>query len=66
MKPFTLIVQETIEKIADIINQSNLPAYCLKQILKDLFIEIEKIEKQEVENYEKEIYKNKQEKESEN
>ena len=54
MKPISLMVNETNEKIIEIINQSNLPVYCLKQLVKELLMQIENLEKQEIEEYYKE------------
>ena len=53
MKPLTLQVQETEQEIVNTINKSNLPAYVLKQILKDIYQQIETIEQQEIEEYQK-------------
>lgn len=53
MKPLTLQVQETEKEIAEVINKANLPAYVLKQILKDIYQQIEVIEQQEIEEYQK-------------
>lgn len=50
-KPFTLQVQETQQEIINTINKSNLPAYVLKQILKELYQQIEQLEINEIETY---------------
>ena len=64
-KPFTLIVQETEEQIVKIINESNLPAYVLKQILKELYQQVEQLEINEIETYKQEQEKKPKKKESE-
>ena len=50
-KPFTLIVQDTEEKIIKILNESKIPAFVLKNILQNLFNQLSEIEKNEVEAY---------------
>lgn len=50
-KPFTLIVQDTEEKIIKILNESKIPAFVLKNILQNLFNQLSEIEKNEVEVY---------------
>ena len=50
-KPLTLIVQETQQEIINTINNSKLPAYVLKQILKEIYQQLENIEQQEIETY---------------
>ena len=51
MKPFTLQVQEIEQKIVDTINESNIPVYVLKQIVRGIYEQLETIEQQEIENY---------------
>lgn len=58
-KPFTLQVQETEEQLVKTLNNSNLPAYALKNILKELYQQVEQLELNEIE-----IYKQDQEKKS--
>lgn len=60
MKPLSLSVDETAKKIAEIINQSNLPTYCLKQILKDIYVQLENIESEEIKKYQEELSKEKE------
>lgn len=57
-KPFTLKVQETEQKIVEIINHSELPAYVLKIVLQNLYAQIETLENQEIIKY-NELKKNK-------
>lgn len=52
-KPLTLQVQEVEQKISDIINEANLSAYVLKSILQGLYQQIEMIEQQQIEEYNK-------------
>ena len=64
MKPFTLKVQDTESELVNTINNSELPAYVLKQILKDLYQQLEQIELDEIEAYKKEQSKEKPKKSS--
>lgn len=50
-KPFTLQVQETEEQLVKTLNNSNLPAYVLKNILKELYQQVEQLELNEIETY---------------
>lgn len=50
-KPFTLKIQEIEKQIVNIINNSKLPAFCLKEILKSIYEEIEKCDNKEIEDY---------------
>lgn len=52
-KPFTLVIQEIEQKISDIINEANLPAYVLKSILQGLYEQIEVMDQQIIEEYNK-------------
>jgi len=60
-KPLTLAVQETEQQIVEIINNSGLPAFCLKSILRNLYEQTSSIEQQEIMTYQ-----NKLKEESEN
>lgn len=62
-KPFTIIVQEAEQKIVEIINNSQLPAYVLKTVLQNLYLQVENLEKQEIAKYNEEQEKS-QKKES--
>lgn len=64
-KPFTIIIQETEQKIVEIINNSQLPAYVLKNILQGIYAEIERVDNQEIAKYNEEQEKLSQEKEKE-
>lgn len=59
-KPFTLQVQETEEQLVKTLNNSNLPAYVLKNILKELYQQIEQLELNEIEEYNKSQKKKKE------
>lgn len=59
-KPFSLKVQELEQKLIEDINNSQMPAYVLKTILKDIYMQIETSESEEI----KEYYDSKKEKES--
>lgn len=54
-KPFSLIVSTTEENLVNIINQSNLPAYCLKIILERIYNKLEQLDKEEIEKYNESI-----------
>lgn len=63
-KPFTLKVQETEQKIVEIVNNAEIPAFCMKVILNDVLNQINDFDKKEIENYYKELKKeNEKEKE---
>ena len=47
MEEIILKERETKEKLVDVINQSNLPAFILKPMLKDLFEQINQLEEQQ-------------------
>ena len=64
-KPFSLMVQETEQKVVDVFNNSQLPAYVLKTILQGLYQQVENIETQEIAKYKEEQEKLSQEKEKE-
>ena len=59
-KPFSLKVQELEQKLINDINSSQMPAYVLKTILKDIYMQIETSESEEI----KEYYDSEKEKES--
>lgn len=46
-KPIELAVRETKQAFIELINNSRLPAFIMKPILKDLFVEISNIEESE-------------------
>lgn len=54
-KPFTLILEDTETQLAEIMNKSNLPVFCLKKILEDLYNQLEQIDKQEILKYKENI-----------
>ena len=62
-KPFTIIIQETEQKIVEIINNSQLPAYVLKNILQGIYAEIDRVDNEEIAKYNEEQEKS-QKKES--
>lgn len=64
-KPFTIKVQETGKKIADVINESQLPLYVIKTILKGIYEEVDENDNKEIEKYNEEQEKLSQEKEKE-
>lgn len=63
-KPFTLKVEDSKKEIINIINGAELPAYCIKKILQEIYDEIEKLDKDEIEQYYKNQEKMKGEKEN--
>lgn len=62
-KPFTIQIQETEQKIVEIINNSQLPAYVLKNILQGIYAEIDRVDNEEIAKYNEEQEKS-QKKES--
>lgn len=49
MEDIIIKERETRENIVQVINQSNLPAFILKPILKDMLEQIERLEQQQYE-----------------
>ena len=47
-KPITMIIDETKREIADICNNSMLPLYILEPIIKDLYVEIQELNKRQM------------------
>lgn len=54
------------EDLADVVNNSNLPAFIIKPIVKDLFEQLSMLEQQQYEMAQEFIKKNKEVKEEEN
>ena len=50
-KPITIKMNEATLQIVDILNKSELPAFCLKTIIKDILKEIDNAEQQEIQKY---------------
>jgi hypothetical protein len=63
-KPFTIKVQETEQKIVEIINTSQLPAYVLKTMLINMINELDNIDAEEIKKYNEEQLSQEKEKES--
>ena len=57
-KPFTLKIQEAEKQIVDIINQSQIPAFCWKIILENIFKQIEISDQEEIKKYNEEVDNN--------
>lgn len=47
-KPLNLKMQEIKNQIANVINGANLPAYILKPIIKDFYVQLENLERTEL------------------
>lgn len=47
-KPLNLRIEEVRNQIADTINGANLPAYILKPIIKDFYVQLENLERTEL------------------
>jgi len=62
-KPFTMRIQEAEQKIVEIINNSQLPAYVLKNMLQGIYAEVERVDNEEIAKYNEEQEKS-QKKES--
>ena len=60
-KPADLIVEETKEKLAKVINESGLPPFLLEPLIKDLYNQISFLKQKELEksknNYEESLRK---------
>lgn len=68
-KPTDLIVEETKEKLAKVINESGLPPFLLEPLIKDLYNQISFLKQRELEksknNYEESLRKGEKEVEHE-
>ena len=47
-KPLNLRIEEVKNQIANTINEANLPAYILKPIIKDFYMQLQNLEQQEL------------------
>lgn len=56
-KPFTLRVQDFMDKLAEAINNANLPAYAIKKVLEETFNQVTQIEQEDIAKYNEEIQK---------
>ena len=63
-KPFIIQVQELEKNIVEIINKSQLPNYVKKTILQNLCIQLENVDIEIIKQYNEEIAKKSQKKES--
>ena len=61
-KPLSLRVREFESKLVEELNKSELPAFCLKQILKKIYSQLTQIENQEIKDYQEKERKEKNEK----
>lgn len=59
-KPFTLKIEELKNKIVEDVNNAELPAFCVTIILQEILKTVQEMDKQEIENYNKEIEKEKE------
>lgn len=50
-KPLTLKIQEVEEKLINILNESKLPAYCMKKLLEDIYKQIDNLDIQQMKEY---------------
>ena len=55
IKPITLVHEELVADLTNIINNSKLPAFIIELILKDLYLEIKAMSKRQLAR-DKEIY----------
>lgn len=67
-KPADLIVEETKEKLAKVINESGLPPFLLEPLIKDLYNQISFLKQKELEKSKKDYQESlkKEEKEAQN
>ncbi len=63
-KPFTLKMEELQNEITQKINKANIPAYCIKAMLKELFEMVDRIDKEEINRYNEYMENKPQKKES--
>lgn len=56
-KPLNLKIEEIRKQIMNIINEANLPAYILKPIIKDFYMQLQNLERQELIQAEKQYEK---------
>lgn len=61
MEEIILMKKEFEEKLVKLINESNLPAFILKPIIKDLFEQLNVVEQQQLEQAQKNKKEDKQE-----
>jgi len=54
-KPISIKMQETTLEIVNIINKSQLPPFCIKTIINNIFQEVDNAEKQEIQKYQEYI-----------
>ncbi len=59
-KPLSLKAREFESKIVEEVNKSELPAFCLKQILEKLYSQLTQIENQEIKDYQEKERKEKE------
>ena len=50
-KPFTLKVEDLVKNIAEVINNANLPAYVIKNVLEKTYQEVDNLDRQEINEY---------------
>jgi len=50
-KPFSLKIQDFNDKLVELVNTSELPAYVLKIELEKIYQQIDRLEKEEIEKY---------------
>lgn len=55
IKPITLVYEELVDELTNIINNSKLPAFIIEPILKDLYLEIKAMAQRQLAR-DKEIY----------
>ena len=53
-KPFTLKIQELEKEVVDVINRSEIPVFCWKIILENIFKQLEIADQNEIVKYRKE------------
>lgn len=53
-KPFTLQVLDAEEKIISVINETKMPVFVLKKILENIYKQLEEIDIEEINKYNKE------------
>lgn len=49
-KPITIVREEFIEELTNLINNSGLPAFILEPVLRDTYNKVKAVERQQLEN----------------
>lgn len=56
-KPFSLIIQETRQELIDVINNSNLHPSIMEMIIKDIYLEVNRLNVETIKNEKEQFMK---------